>query len=77
MRRVDQGASGSVSYALRFSSDLTDWESSSDGPNWWVPGNLTVLETDGDYQLVEYPYPFQLDNFKKARFFQVEVTPVP
>ena len=79
IRRVDHGDPGSVAYALRFSSDLTDWESSSDGPapSWWVPGSLSVLETDGDYELVEYPYPFMLDNNKKARFFQVEVTEVP
>ena len=77
MRRTDHGNSGSVNYVWRFSSDLTDWED-SDGvpaPPWLqVPA---VVTTDGDYQLVEVPYPFFLSTSKKARFFQVKVTEVP
>ena len=82
IRRSDHGTSGSASYAWRFSSDLNDWEASDDAPTpGWVtaPSQLgTFTGADGvTYELVEVTYPFQLDNFKKARFFQVEVTEVP
>ena len=67
------------SYVWRFGSELTvpDWEDSDDAPAppWLVAP--TVLTTDGDYQLVEVPYPFFLSTFRKARFFQVETTQVP
>lgn len=77
IRRTDHGDSGSAAYAWQFSSDLADWEASDDAPapDWF--GAPTVLATDGDYQLVEVPYPFFLDNGKKARFFRVVVSLVP
>ena len=75
IRRTDHGQSGSVNYVWRFSSDMTDWED-SDGGHSWVTAPVE-LETQGNYQLVEVVYPFFLDSFKKARFFQVEVTSVP
>lgn len=77
IRRTDHGVSGSAAYAWQFSSDLSDWEASDDAPapDWF--GAPTVLATDGDYQLVEVPYPFFLDNGKKARFFRVVVSLVP
>lgn len=77
IRRTDHGDSGSAVYAWQFSSDLADWEASDDAP---APGWFeapTVLATDGDYQLVEAPYPLFLDNGKKARFFRVVVSLVP
>ncbi|MCH7225902.1 Ig-like domain-containing protein [Haloferula sp. A504] len=74
VRRTDAGDPGSVNYAWRFSSDLADWESSDDAPTWLVAP--TPLGTDGDYQLVEVPFP-SLDSGPDARFFQVEVTEVP
>ncbi len=78
IRRRDHGSPGSVSYAWRFSSDLTDWESSDDSP---APGWLqaptplgTFTGVDGvTYDLLELNYPFWLDSSKKARFFQVGV----
>jgi autotransporter-associated beta strand protein len=77
IRRTDHGDSGSAAYAWEFSSDLGDWETSSadPAPGWFAAP--TVLATQGDYQLVELPYPFFLDNGKKARFFRVEVSIVP
>lgn len=75
IRRLDHGSSGSVDYAWQFSSNLSDWESSDNTPGWLVAP--IQLATDGDYELLEIPYPFFLDNFKKARFFRVEVTEVP
>jgi autotransporter-associated beta strand protein len=77
IRRKDHGDSGSAAYAWQFSSDLSDWEASDDAP---APGWLeapTVLATDGDYELVEVPYPFFLDSGKKASFFRVGVDLVP
>jgi hypothetical protein len=77
IRRTDHGDSGSAAYAWQFSSDLSDWEASDDAPapDWLVAP--TVLATDGDYQLVEVPYPFFLDSLKKASYFRVSVTEVP
>jgi len=77
IRRTDHGDSGSAAYAWEFSSDLDDWETSSadPAPGWFAAP--TVLATQGDYELVELPYPFFLDNGKKARFFRVEVSLVP
>jgi fibronectin-binding autotransporter adhesin len=66
MRRDDFGQPGSVSYTVQFSSDLSDWENSNAVP--------TVVADDGDYDLVEVPYPFFLNSGKKARFFRVMLT---
>ncbi|MCH7226945.1 M6 family metalloprotease domain-containing protein [Haloferula sp. A504] len=77
MRRKDRDTSGSVHYAWRFSSNLTDWESSDDSPPWLTPPQVLAEDPSGDYQLVEIVYPFWLSTYRKARFFQVEVTPVP
>lgn len=77
IRRTDHGTAGSAAYAWQFSSDLADWEASDDAPapGWFIAP--TVLATQGDYQLVEVPYPLFLDNGKKARFFRTEVSLVP
>ena len=74
LRRKDHGTIGSASYAWEFSSDLTDWESSDGSPGWLVPPVDLADDASGDYDLVEVPYPFFLDNGKKARFFRVSVT---
>jgi len=71
LRRTD----GSVSYAWRFSSDLTDWECSTDAPSWYV--TPTPIAMTIDHELVEVPYPFLLDNGREARFFQVAVGLAP
>jgi hypothetical protein len=77
MRRRDRDTSGSVHYAWRFSSDLTDWESSDDSPPWLTQPEVLAEDPTGEYELVEIAYPFWLSTFRKARFFQVEVTPTP
>ena len=68
LRRKDHGTAGSVSYAVRFSSDLTDWEISVATPS------PLADDASGDYELVEVPYPFFLSSGKKAQYFQVLVT---
>jgi autotransporter-associated beta strand protein len=80
MRRKDHGDSGSAAYAWRFSSDLSDWESSASdpAPGWFEAPTVLAEDAGGDYELVEVPYPFFLDaNGKKARFFQVQISLVP
>ncbi|MCH7225885.1 hypothetical protein [Haloferula sp. A504] len=82
IRRRDHGSPGSVNYSWRFSSDLTDWESSdaSPAPGWLqAPTPLgTFTGVDGaTYDLLELNYPFWLDSSKKARFFQVGVGLAP
>jgi hypothetical protein len=77
MRRQDHGDPGSVNYAWRFSSDLTDWESSDDSPPWLTAPNVLAEDAGGEYELVEIIYPFWLSTYRKARFFQVSVTEAP
>jgi len=77
MRRADHGVSGSVSYAWRFSSDLTDWESSTQTPGWLTPPTVLGTNPSGEYELVEVSFPALLDSSRAARFFQVVVTQVP
>ncbi len=64
MRRTSHAADG-LTYHVEFSWDMNSWQTSSATPQ--------VLLTDGDYELVEVPYPFFLSNGKKARFFRVRV----
>jgi hypothetical protein len=58
-----------LSYTVQFSNDLTTWFDSSDTP--------TVLETQGDIELVSVKYPFFLPDFSSARFFRVVVNVTP
>ena len=58
LRRKDHGTAGGVSYAVRFSSDLTDWEISAATPS------PLADDASGDYELVEGPYPFFLSSGK-------------
>jgi hypothetical protein len=58
-----------LSYTVQFSNDLTTWLDSSDTP--------TVLETQGDIELVSVKYPFFLPDFSSARFFRVVVNVTP
>jgi len=77
MRRKDHGSAGSVSYAWRFSSNLTDWESSADTPSWLTTPTVLADDPSGDYELVEVISPSVLGEFENALFFQIEITPVP
>lgn len=71
LRRID----GSVSFAIQFSSDLTDWESSDNSPSWSV--SPTVIATAGDFELVEIYPPLLLDDLRKPQFFRLQVTLEP
>jgi plastocyanin len=63
--RQKSAASSGVTYIPQFSSDMTDWETSTAVP--------TVIATDGEVEAVSIRYPFFV-NGKKARFFRVGVT---
>lgn len=65
-----------LTYAWRFSADLSDWESSGDAPQpgWVEAPTVLVDDTSGDYELVEVPFPAALDNTEAAQFFQLEAT---
>jgi len=79
MRRKDHDTSGSVSYAWRFSSNLSDWESSNatPAPAWHQAPVALTDDASGAYELVEVDFPSLMDTWEKPRFFQVVVTPVP
>lgn len=67
VQRKDHAAIG-LTYTVRFSADMTIWQTSAVTPS--------VLADDGTHQIVSVPYPFFIGG-KKARFFQVVVTPAP
>ena len=68
LRRKDHGTPGSVSYSLEFSSDLTDWETSTATP--------AVVADAGAWQLVEVPFPATLGNGSTPRFFRLAIIPL-
>lgn len=69
VRRVDFAAEN-LAYTPEFSADLSGWEGSATVP--------TVVATQGDYEVVEVPYPFSLpSNGRKPTFFRVAVTYLP
>jgi alpha-tubulin suppressor-like RCC1 family protein len=67
IRRVDHASAGLI-YTARFSANMMTWQNSVITPS--------VLATNGSYQVVSVPYPFFIGG-KKARFFQMSVTPAP
>ena len=55
---------GTITYLVRFSHDLFQWENNAAVP-------VVVSDDGGDVQVMEVPYPFFLSNGRKARYFQV------
>ena len=72
MRRKDHGTAGSISYTWEFSSDLTDWES-SDNAAWSTAPTDLADDASGDYDLVEVPFPSNLDSGPEPRFFRLTI----
>ena len=62
-----QRTDGAVSYLVQFSSDLINWEPSSEAP-------VEVSNDGSGYRVVDIRYPFFLTNGRKARFFRTIMT---
>ncbi|MCH7224891.1 hypothetical protein [Haloferula sp. A504] len=80
--RYVQRKDGGALYALQFSSQLNDWQSSDTvpAPSWVAGLNPTTVAEDATYEVIEIDYPWWLDGTpqKKARFFRVDVSlPTP
>ncbi|BCX46797.1 hypothetical protein HAHE_07050 [Haloferula helveola] len=71
-RRDDFGQSGSVSYTVEFSSDLSMFYPNADTIS--IAADST---DDPDYHVASVPYPALLPDGKPARFFRVRVEVVP
>ena len=70
VRRKSHAADG-LTYTPRFGGDLTNlgaWRTSTDAP--------AVVASDGDYEVVEVPYPLFI-NGRKAGYFKVDVSRAP
>jgi hypothetical protein len=66
--RVKNAASAGITYTPEFSDDMTNgsWESRADLP-------VTVIASDGDYELVSVNHPF-FSVGKKARFARLSIS---
>jgi hypothetical protein len=67
-RRSDFAALGLV-YIVRFSAEMTTWETNTATP--------TVVTDNGTMQAVTVPYPLFMSNGRKARFYTVTVDFAP
>lgn len=67
-RRLDHVAAG-VTYTVQFSADLITWQDNTTAP--------TVVASDAEIEAVMVPYPFFLNDGRKARFFRVNITIAP
>ena len=66
VRRDDHGTSGSVSYTVQFSNDLTTFTNSTATPTFVADSSV-----DSDYGIVKVPYP------GGSTFGRVQVAEVP
>ena len=72
VRRKDHGTTGSVTYSVEFSGDLTSFFANAVAPTF-----VANSSSSADYEVVKVPFPAALPDTKEARFGRIAIEPTP